>query len=328
MKKILFFLVFSLLSSFIYAQQLPIYSQYLLSTFMINPAIAGSDGYSSINITSRKQWVGLDGSPQINSISFQSRFIKNGYSIKNRKSGRNVLRPQTDGKVGLGGYLYNYQSGLMERTGFQFAYVYNFWIHRKTQLSLGLGLTGYHFRIKKEEVDFELDGDPVLDGDLSRGIFVPDASFGAYLLNERYSLGFSAEQILSGTVKNGSSAYGNFEMDRHFYLMGSYSFFAGRENEFRPSVLMKMSEQVRPQMDIGLTYLYDNFKNSFWFGLAYRTTSAMIISMGVRADHLHVGYAFDFSFHEVQRITYGTHEIALAFKFGGPQKRYRWLNRY
>jgi hypothetical protein len=81
-------------------------------------------------------------------------------------------------------------------------------------------------------------------------------------------------------------------------------------------------------MDIGLTYLYDNFKNSFWFGLAYRTTSAMIISMGVRADHLHVGYAFDFSFHEVQRITYGTHEIALAFKFGGPQKRYRWLNRY
>jgi type IX secretion system PorP/SprF family membrane protein len=156
--------------------------------------------------------------------------------------------------------------------------------------------------------------DPMLAGDLRRGIFVPDAAFGAYMLNERYSLGFSVDQL--------------YTMSRHYYLMGSYSFFFGRENEVQPSFLFKMSEQFKPQMDLGVTYIFDNYKNSFWIGMQYRTTNALIVGLGVRADHLHVGYAFDFSFSQLQKLTYGTHEVSLAFKFGAPQKRFRWLLRY
>lgn len=328
MKKILFHLLFSLLCGYAHAQQLPIYSQYLLNNFMINPAIAGSDGYTSINLTARQQWIGLEGAPEIKSLSFQTRFIKKGYAVKPRRNGKNILRPQTDGKIGLGGYIYNYQSGLVQRTGFQFAYVYNIWVHRMTQLSLSLGLTGYHFRINEEQIDFEIDQDPILASDLMRGIFVPDATFGAYLLNERYTLGFSADQLLGGIVKIGTKGYENYEMDRHYYLMGSYSFFYGREHEFRPSFVLRVSDQLRPQADMGMTYIFDNFKNAFWVGLAYRTNSSMIASVGVRADNLFLGYAFDFSFDDLQKLTYGTHEISAAYKFGGPQKRYRWLNRY
>jgi type IX secretion system PorP/SprF family membrane protein len=328
MKKILLILIFGIFYGFAYSQQLPIYSQYLYNKFMLNPAVAGADGYSSLNITTRQQWAGLEGAPKINSVSFQSRFIKRGYRINQRKSGKNVLRPQTDGKVGLGGYVYNYRSGLVQRTGFQFSYVYNIWLWRKTQLSLGLGLTGYHFRIMEEDIIFENMEDPVLAGDLKRGIFVPDATFGAYMLNERYSLGFSVDQLLGGAAKFGSSAYSNYTIKRHYYLMGSYSFFFGSENEVQPSFLIKMSEQLKPQMDMGVTYIFDNFKNSFWLGLQYRTINAIIVGAGVRADHLHVGYAFDFSFSQLQKLTYGTHEVSLAFKFGAPQKRFRWLNRY
>ena len=328
MKKILLILIFGLLCGLSYSQQLPIYSQYLMNNFMLNPAVAGADGYASVNITTRQQWTGLEGAPKMNSVSFQSRFIKQGYRINQKKSGKNALRPKTDGKVGLGGYIYNYQSGLIQRTGFQFSYVYNLWIHRKTQLSLGLGLTGYHFRIKEEDIIFENMEDPVLAGDLKRGIFVPDAAFGAYLLNERYTFVFSIDQLLGGTAKFGSTAFSNYTMDRHMYMMGSYSFFFGRENEVQPNFIIRMSEQLKPQMDLGLTYIFDNFKNSFWVGLRYRTINAIIVGVGVRADHLHVGYAFDFSFSQLQKLTYGTHEISLAFKFGAPQKRFRWLNRY
>lgn len=328
MKKILLILTFAILCGLAYAQQLPIYSQYLINNFMLNPAIAGADGYASVNITTRQQWTGLEGAPKMNSVSFQSRFIKQGYRINQRKSGKNVLRPQTDGKVGMGGYVYNYQSGLVQRTGFQFSYVYNLWIHRRTQLSLGLGLTGYHFRIKEEEVRMEIMEDPVLAGDLRRGIFVPDAAFGAYFLNERYTFGFSIDQLLGGTAKFGSTAFSNYTMDRHMYAMGSYSFFFGRENEVQPNFIIRMSEQLKPQMDLGVNYIFDNYKNSFWVGFRYRTIDAIIIGVGVRADHLHVGYAFDFSFSQLQKLTYGTHEISLAFKFGAPQKRFRWLNRY
>jgi type IX secretion system PorP/SprF family membrane protein len=296
--------------------------------YIINPAIAGSDGYTSVNITTRQQWTGLKGAPKMNSASFQTRFIKQKYSIKTRRSGNRVLRKKTDGKVGLGGYVYNYRSGLVQRTGFQASYVYHTWVQRKNQLSMSLGLSGYHFRINEEEIDFEIQEDPVLATELMRGIFVPDIVFGAYWLNERYALGFSADQLLGGELKLGSSGYDNYQMKRHFYLMGSYSFFFGKEIELRPSFLYKMSEELRPQLDFGLTYIFDNFKNAYWAGIAYRTENIIVCTIGVRADQLYFGYGFDYGLNQLQKLTYGTHEFSVAFQLGAPQKRFRWMNRY
>ncbi|HEY4788176.1 MAG TPA: type IX secretion system membrane protein PorP/SprF, partial [Bacteroidales bacterium] len=43
------------------AQQQPAYSQYTFNGFLLNPAVAGSEGYTSINVTTREQWVGIEG---------------------------------------------------------------------------------------------------------------------------------------------------------------------------------------------------------------------------------------------------------------------------
>jgi type IX secretion system PorP/SprF family membrane protein len=117
-------------------------------------------------------------------------------------------------------------------------------------------------------------------------------------------------------------------MDRHFYLMGSYSFYYGKKVEIRPSMLLKMSTQLKPQADVGVTYFYDNFKNAYWAGLSYRTGGAVVALIGVRVDHIFIGYSFDFSLHEIQSLTYGTHEFTLALKFGDAAKRFRWLKRF
>ena len=94
---------------------------------------------------------------------------------------------------------------------------------------------------------------------------------------------------------------------------------------FQPAVLLKMSEQLKPQADIGLTYIY---KEDFWNGLAFRTSGAIIANVGVKYENMFIGYAFDFTLQEIQRVTYGTHEISLALKFGDNTRRYRWLDRY
>ena len=39
-----------------------------------------------------------------------------------------------------------------------------------------------------------------------------------------------------------------------------------------------MSEQLKPQADIGVTYIY---KQDFWAGFAYRTSGAIIANLGV-----------------------------------------------
>jgi type IX secretion system PorP/SprF family membrane protein len=238
---------------------------------------------------------------------------------------RQVYRPKSDGKVGLGGYIFSDKNGLIQRTGFQASYAYHMWIENSTQVSMGLSFTGYHYKINDKEINFEDPNEPWMNDDLRRGMFVPDATFGVYLLNPKYSFGFSADQLLEASAKIGSSAYKNFRMRRQYYLFGSYDFSSGPYNIIQPSFLLMMSEQIKPQVDMGVTYIYDN---DFWAGLAFRTSGALIANIGVKYQNIFIGYAFDFTLQEIQRITYGTHEVTFALKFGDSTRRYRWLDRY
>jgi type IX secretion system PorP/SprF family membrane protein len=114
-------------------------------------------------------------------------------------------------------------------------------------------------------------------------------------------------------------------MDRHYYLFGSYYFDLTSKTELQPSALVMMSEQIKPVADIGLTYIYDQ---KIWAGLSYRTSKAIVGNFGVTYTNMYIGYAFDFTLQEIQRVTYGTHEFTVAVRFGDSARKYRWLDRY
>jgi type IX secretion system PorP/SprF family membrane protein len=324
-RRLVFILSISLICNLTFGQQLPLFSQYLYNKFLINPAVAGSDGYTSFNLTAREQWVGYSGAPRTYSFSWQTRLLKKGFTLRQTKTRRDVFRPKTDGKVGLGGYIFSDKNGLIQRTGFQFSYAYHMWLENATQLSMGLAFTGYYYKINEKEINFEDPNEPWMNNNLRRGMFVPDASFGIYLLNAKYSVGFSAEQLSEAAAKIAGNAYKDFRMSRQYYLFGSYDLNLGPNSIAQPAFLIKMSEQLKPQADIGVSYIY---KEDLWAGVAYRTNSAIIANIGVRYENMFIGYAFDFTLQEIQRVTYGTHEITVAIKFGDSSRRYRWLDRY
>ena len=325
MKKPAFLMYLLLLTNSVFGQQLPIYSQYLYNKFLINPAVAGSDGYTSINLTAREQWVGYSGAPRTFSLSGQGRVLKKGFKIRQGKNNRSVFKPGTDGRIGLGGTLFSDRNGLIQRTGIQASYSYHMWIQSNTQLSLGLSLNGYHLKLNEQEIAFENPNDPLLYTDLRKGIFVPDLTFGAYLLNSRYNIGFSADQLLEAAAKTGSTGYKNFKMKRQYYLFGSCDFEAGSNTVIQPSFLFQVSEQLKPIADLGVSYLMNQ---DFWAGMTYRTSGAIIANVGFRYNNFHFGYSFDFTLSEIQRVTYGTHELSVAMKFGDSSRKYRWLDRY
>jgi type IX secretion system PorP/SprF family membrane protein len=314
-----------LIGSLTFGQQLPLFSQYLYNKFLINPAVAGSDGYTSVSLTAREQWVGYSGAPRTFSFSWQTRMLKKSFILKQTRVKREVFRPKSDGKVGLGAYIFSDRNGLIQRTGFQVAYAYHMWLQKSTQLSFGLAFTGYYYKIDETQINFEDPNEPWLNNNLRRGIFVPDVTFGAYLLNAKYSLGFSADQLSEAAAKIGGPAYKNFAMSRQYYLFGSYDLSLGSSTIVQPSFLLKMSEQIKPQADVGATYIYNQ---GFWVGLAYRTSGALIANVGVKFQNMFFGYAYDYTLQEIQSITYGTHEITVALKFGDNSRRYRWLDRY
>lgn len=307
------------------AQDLPVYSQYIFNKYLINPAVAGSDGYTSINLTTRQQWAGYQGAPQTYSLSFQGRVLKQKYIIRENLFNNRIFKPHTEGKVGLGGTVFSDINGLVRRTGFSTSYAYHIWLQGGTQLSFGLAFTGYHYKIDQRQIQFEDPDEPWMNTDFRKGIFVPDFNFGVYLLNRKFAVGFSAQELMEGFIRAGSQAYKDLRLQRTYYLFGNYDFEPDNKTLIQPSLLVKMSEQLRPQADIGLTYSYDN---RIWIGATFRTGSAIIANVGVRRDRLFIGYSFDFTLNAIQMSTYGSHEFIMAVRFGDTPRKYRWLDRY
>ena len=309
-----------------FGQQLPIYSQYLNNKILINPSVAGSDGYTSFSLLAREQWAGYIETPRTVSAAWQTRILKQGFVIKQKNENRRIFKPSSDGRVGLGGYIFSDRNGLINRNGAQFSYAYHSWVQQNTQLSFGLAANAYHYRIDANKINFEDPNDPIMNSSLRRGLFVPDATFGVSLLNPKFSFGISVDQLFQASGRiGGSGSYKDFSMKRQYFVFGSYDIEQGFYNIIQPSFIFMTSEQLMPQADIGVTYI---FREDFCIGMAYRTSKALIATVGVNNKNMFIGYAFDFTLQEIQRVTYGTHELSFTMKFGDSSRRYRWLDRY
>ena len=306
------------------AQILPLYSQYVLNGFMVNPAVAGSDGYTSFNTTARQQWLGFTEAPRTYSASWQTRVLRRSYKIINRPVKDNRLKPSTQGRVGLGAYLVNDVNAKVATTGLSFAYAYHIYIGRQ-QLSFGLAVKAFQYRINATELTFGQAGDPVLDGNFKTVAYSPDADVGILFTDPNYFVGLSVSNLLQTAVKTGGSDIAGFKTVRHYWLMGTYRFTLSDMVELEPGALLKTPENWTPQGDLTLK-MY--IAEQFWGGISYRTNKSMILLLGVQIEGLYFGYSFDWAFSDIGHFNYGSHEITLAYKMGDNARRYKWVNRY
>lgn len=306
------------------AQQQALYSQYMLNEYLINPAVAGDDGYTSVNFTARDQWVGIENSPKTFSVGIQTRLLKRNYIIKNNIFlKKKTVLPGRSGRVGLGAAIYNDRNGLINRTGFQGTYAYHIFI-RSSQLSFGLTGSAFQFKIL-DNIQIHDPSDPIINSGLRRSLIVPDASAGIYLSNDHYYTGASVTQLFQSILKFGNSDLKGYKMCRCYYFMGGYRFELSPDYNLEPSLLVMSPENLLAQADINckLYYLKD-----FWGGLSYRTNKTFVAMAGMRINRLYIGYSFDYTLSSLRRQSFGSHEITIALKYGDNARRFLWLNRY
>jgi type IX secretion system PorP/SprF family membrane protein len=308
------------------AQQVPMYSQYMFNSFILNPAAAGSDGYSSFNLTSRQQWLGIQNAPRTNSLSFQTRILKRSYIIKRDPLKlKNSFIPSRTGRVGLGATIMNDRTGLFNRTSLQLTYAYHIFLNN-TQISFGLTGKAIQFKLDltDQDVNSALPGGLTV-GDLRKPVYTPDADFGFYVLNERYYAGFSVENLLQSYIKVGNQELKDYRLRRTYYLTGAYRKISESDYDFEPSILLKMTEKLAWQADFSFKVYY---RENYWLGLSFRTDKDLILYGGLRYNKMYFGYAFDYGFSNLTRYTYGSHEFVMAYKLGDNARRFRWLIRY
>ena len=306
------------------AQQIPLYNQYMLNPYLINPAVAGSDGYTTLNVIARNQWLGFKNAPMTQAFSIQSRLLKRSYIIKASSPKKRVMKPSRSGRVGLGGMLFNDVNGLMQRTGISATYAYHIRI-RESQLSFGLNGVVYQVKLHEDGLTFHDPNEPLLNTGLRRVLIVPDANFGVYWLNYNYYAGFSVFQLFESYLKIGNTAWQDYHMMRHYYLYGGYRFYINHQFEIEPSLLVKTTEQWLVQADMNCKVYYNKV---FWAGISYRSVSSFAVMLGLKADRYYFGYSFDYGLNNLARHTYGSHEFTISMKLGDSARRYRWLERY
>lgn len=312
-----------------FPQQVPMYSQYIMNGFLINPSFAGRDGYTTVNLTVREQWVGMQGSPSTYAASFQTRLLKNSYISKSTSVRKKLIKPTKGGKVGLGGYIFNDNNGIMRRTGFQATYAYHISMGRTqgipNNLAFGLAMTGYQYFVNTEGLIYE-PNDPLINS-FDRSIFVTDFNFGASYTTAKYYAGFAMTNLLRGNLIFGDTSSVNRNEMGHFFLTGGIKFPINNDWTVEPSGFIKSSDMLFKSIQMDLTgRVY--FKDDYWAGLSYRTGDAIIMMLGLKYDRFYFSYAFDFTLTDIRASTFGTHEISMAVKFGESARRYRWINAY
>jgi len=321
----------------LHAQQLPLYSDYILNGFVLNPAMAGSEGYTTLGLSTRDQWAGIENSPKTDVIGYQWRILREGPTITNNPLTQERHMERHSGRVGLGIYIYNDQNGLIQRTGIQASYAYHVFINNR-QLSFGLGVNTFQFSIASDQSNFgsvNHNTDPLYNTKFANQVLIPDATTGIYLLSYDAFYGLSIANLFQSRLRIGSTSY-DYRIFRTYYLMGGKRFNKVEQFAFEPSFLLQASETSVIQVNLQFREYYEQ---DYYLGLIYRSgqgdnligglqPSAIGLQIGVKWERFFFSYAFDYTLSSIQSHSYGSHELNIALKLGDNARRYKWLIRY
>lgn len=311
----------------LHGQQYPMYSQYIMNGFLLNPSYAGSDYYTTFGLTVREQWLNLPNAPSTYAAAFQTRILNDSYITKSTAVRKRIDRPTKGGRVGVGGYLFSDNNGIMHRTGLQMAYAYHLPVGIDQQLSFGLSLSAYQYHV---DINGAVMPENVIDEFLNnydQVVYIPDANFGVSYMTRNYYVGFSMTNLFRGAFMIGNGGENGRSELGHYFLTGGMKFYTGSDWIIEPSVMLKSSDMVFKSAQLDLTgRVY--YKDDYWLGLSYRTGDALVILGGLKVDRFYIGYAFDFTLSEIRSYTYGTHELTVLARFGDNPRRYRWINKY
>ena len=267
-KSVLLFLILILYFNPAAGQQTPEYpvSYRIFSPFILNPAIAGSKDFSSVDFISA--WQGKSGS-QI--LSANSRIIT--------KSPGYVMSPNIKkfSSFGIGGYLFNEIKGPSQNIGLSGACSYQIPLDRQSLsfLSFGVAVKGV-FNI----MDSITSSDPGLSIP-GKKLFYPNLDFGVYYYGPKLFAGVSGTNLLGNPENPDSLGVFRLPVSRRYLFIAGYKIILSRTYDIvlEPSFILnwdgspyqwKFTDIVKPMLKLYMqgfclgTY-FNNYDNISFF---------------------------------------------------------------
>jgi len=293
MKKIVT-LVMVLISILSYAQQDTQFTNYMYNTLSFNPAYAGSRGTTSIYLSQRSQWVGLEGSPTTNALSYHS--------------------PIGSSNLGIGISFLNDAIGPVEENLVSIDMSYTIQTSYDYKLAFGLRASAHMLNVDFTKLNIFNPGDVLAQNNINNRIS-PNIGFGMFWYSDKSYLGFSIPNLLETKhINKGlNSSVSSISKERlHYHFTAGYIFDLSQDVLFKPAVLTKIVSGSPLQVDVSANFqLYDKFT----LGASYRLDAAVSFLGGFQLSrNWLLGYAYDFDTNNLSTYNSGSHEVFLRYE--------------
>ncbi|WP_210486978.1 PorP/SprF family type IX secretion system membrane protein [Rufibacter aurantiacus] len=304
------------LSFSVAGQQRPQYTQYMLNNYVLNPALTGIEDYLDLKLSSRSQWVGIDGAPLTLYLTGHSKLgLNNPSSIMNQEDNKQgdfapTLKAYGTHRKhkphhGVGGSILYDRIGPFVRTEVNATYAYHLWLNQGLKLSAGASAGFLRQSFRADKVTFADPADIVNTG---RSSINPNFSLGLWLYSQNFYAGVSGAQLLGQDL----SSHNETKFLPHYFVTGAYKLNISPEVALVPSVLMKWMRPLPVSMDYNLKAIYDN---RFWLGGSYRQGESFAALAGLSLNSLlEISYAYDLGTGSVSREGAGSHELLLGVR--------------
>jgi type IX secretion system PorP/SprF family membrane protein len=290
---LLFF--FLLAANQVEGQEYPWSLQYVNNMQTINPAYVGIWDRAGFIVSTKTNWVGINGAPV-------SQYLNGSTPIREQKSA-----------IGLS--IHRINIGQEEQLFITGDYSYRLRISMQSYLQLGFraGIVNYDNNLKdyKPYPDYIPDPNTAIDVKMhNMSVF----GVGAVYFSKNYYLSLSIPQIISNTFNANQPNYMASSTYKTMYISGGYIFGAPGKVRFRPNLLVAATKGAPFYADVAaILYLPPVFQ----FGVNLRSTGLVCFFTQYNLTYrIKLGYAFDYSVtSDIRKYQLGTHEIFVGYDF-------------
>jgi type IX secretion system PorP/SprF family membrane protein len=275
-----------------FAQQYPLFTNYVTNAYAFNPAAMGLTEKLDIRGIYRTQWLGVEGQPQTSILAVNGKMGKSPF--------------------GLGGYVFKDVAGRLDRTGANILLSAIKKVGARSTLSIGASGGVYQMRLQADPFVKDL-ADPIVDNS-QKGVMIPDLSVGVYFQQENgLFAGISVPQLYKKKVFYDPSVQriNTTQIVRQYFGMVGYGIKTSEKLVIEPSVLVKVSPNVQPQVDFSIRGI---FNKMFWVGGSFRTEDAVSAMIGIDKQKWYAVYSYDVTTSALRAVSAGSHEITLGIR--------------
>jgi type IX secretion system PorP/SprF family membrane protein len=302
-KRLSVLLLFLSLAARVFAQQDPMYSQYIFNGLLINPAYAGTRELFNATLLYRNQWVNIPGAPVTGVFSIDT--------------------PIESQKVGLGLKLTVDKIGITSHTGISGIYSYKLYFP-KSVLSFGMeaGVGFYNSNYSEVVYSENSQNDPAFQTN-SHSI-LPNFNLGMYYHTDRFYSGFSITDILGPSIQKKFSPNMSTDLGihivSHFFLTSGYLFDLAPGVGLQPSFLLKYVGGAPMEGDLNVVLLLHDL---IAIGVSYRSSASVNFLTEIKINKkLKLGYSYEYTTNELSNFTSGSHEIVLRYQFENTKRQF------